>query len=136
MIKKTPFVRRGNVAGRLVAIMDLKLDNRELELISPISRVIKVGEIHEIVTTEEQSTKVCNKVGYIGFFEVMRGGVLEVGDTILIKERTVGEILGFNNAHMPNHMNIVIKVKKRATGVKLNLKLDDSVLIKGRRKRS
>lgn len=103
-----------------------------MELIAPFSRGVLANEIHELMLTEEQGAgpgKTVNRVRIIGFLEVETGGIILLGDEVFIAGNRVGEVAGFSVTHMPNHMNIVIKVEKLA---KPNLKLEDKVVISKR----
>jgi hypothetical protein len=116
-----------------VAILDLILDARGMQLIDPKSRALSKFSICEIAITDEVATKpghIINHVGYLGFFEVTMGGVAIVGDNFLINETLVGRLIGFDVAHAPNHLNVVIKVDEMTTGEKMQLKIGDQVKIR------
>ncbi len=129
------YYRKRDIKGRVVAILDLTLDNRDLSLIIPQSRVLRQGEIHEIIFTQEKKgpgDKV-DKVAYIGFFEVEEGGVAIVGDILEIEGREVAVLIGFNETHMPNHQNIVFLHPEIVTGKELKINVGDEIKIRRRR---
>ncbi len=107
------------------AVMGHRRNDRNLVLSKWKSRCVKAGEIHEILSAADfsgDSSQVLNNFAYLGFFEVLTGGVLEVGDNIAGKSVS-GEIIGFDEAHMPNHLNILLRCKGDKTGEELGLVL-------------
>ena len=133
MIKKSPYVQKKIVTGKIVAILDATIEQRGLKLITPHSRVIKKNEIHELIVTEEKSTapgKMVNNVAYVCFFEVSEGGVIVRGDEVYINKKLIGKVIGFDDTHMPNHQNIILYTPKKKTGVELKINLDEEISIK------
>lgn len=126
------YVSRSPVEGRLVTVLNLSLTGRRLQLIQTPSRALVKHEIHELVGTNEDAApgQEVGNAWYLGFFEVTQGGVILHGDEVAVGDRTVGEILGFDETHMPNHINIVVKLRQVATGLELGLKLWDKVVIR------
>jgi hypothetical protein len=129
LIKRDIFIKKRDIIGELVALVDLTLESRGLELIVPRSRAVLVNEIHELILTDEKDAgpgKIVNHVSVIGFFEVKTGGIIVVGDKVSAGNKIIGEIAGFDFTHMPNHMNIVIKAD---TFAKLDLRLGEKIII-------
>jgi len=122
-IKINPFSVRQRIQGRIVAVMDVELCDRGLKLICPISRALKIHDIHEIILTDEDCGpgSVVNRVAYIGFVEVTKGGVMVIGDIVAAGNRLLGKIAGFDETHFPNHLNIVVRADELFTGKDLNL---------------
>lgn len=132
ILTKNPYVQKRNVLGELVAILDLKLEERGLKLIDPISRAFRMNEIHELIMTDEAghaSGRTIDRVAYLGFFEVKVGGVVTTNDKVLINGNAVGDVLGFDETHAPNHLNVVIKANERKTGVELGLELGHDIIL-------
>lgn len=132
MFKKNPYAKKKVCKGNLVVVLDGKIDGRKLQLMTPPSRALLAGEIHELIVTDEQDAgpgKEVNNIAYWGFFEVEQGTVVVAGDKIKIGDKAVATIAGFDETHMPNHLNIVVKADQRETGVDLDLALDDLVTI-------
>lgn len=130
LFQRNPFAARRSVQGELVALLSERLENRGLELMLPISRVLCRGEIHELIVTSEGEAgpgKRVDRIGYLGFFEVLEGGVIVVGDEVQIGGKGVGAVAGFDATHLPNHINIVLKNRERATGIELGLKVGDKI---------
>jgi hypothetical protein len=63
--------------------------------------------------------------------EAGEAGLLLSGDTVTIDRIEIGTLIGFNETHMPNHLNVVISADERNTGKALELKLDGVVSFSG-----
>ena len=122
MFTKNPYITKREIKGRLVVVLDGKFEERKLRLIAPISRCICTNEIHELIITDEDARPgmQVNKIAYLGFVEIEQGSVMVVGDELLLGDRLIGTIAGFDETHMPNHLNIVIKATERRTGLELS----------------
>lgn len=120
---KTLFSDKKAVDGRWAAVMNHARDDRGLELSSFKTRCVKQYEIHEFLVCSLDSAEgnPIDKVSYLGFGEIVQGGVIEIGDEIYLGDQLYGEILGFDETHMPNHYNIVIKTNNPKTGFALKL---------------
>lgn len=124
--------KRGKVKGRIVVVHHLKLDNRGYQLIPAGSRVVLDNEIHELISTDERKArpgKEVNSAGVIGFTRFTTGGVIVVGDKVSIGHAGVGLIAGFDETHVPNHLNIIIKTSSKVSGFDLGIELEDEVVI-------
>lgn len=132
MFKKNPYVKKREIKGRIVVVLDGKFEERGLQLITPISRCICTGEIHELIITDENvgpGMRV-NKIAYFGFAEIEQGSVMVAGDKIFLEDMLIGTIAGFDETHMPNHLNIVIKSETRKTGPELGAEVEMSISFK------
>jgi hypothetical protein len=112
------------VTGAAVTVLDSTHEARGLKLISTYSRALQKNSIHELIATDEAKKKpgeTANRIAYLAFFEVARGGCVLVGEILLVDGKAVGEVLGFDETHEPNHLNIVISVKQRKTGRQLKI---------------
>lgn len=121
-----PYAKKTTVHGPLVVVLNGKMENRGLELITPISRCLRTNDVHELILTDESEAKPGAKVdniAYLGFFHVSQGGVLVSGDRVYLNERPVGILAGFDETHMPNHLNIVIRTDRLQTGVEFAAEL-------------
>ncbi|MEN6412779.1 MAG: hypothetical protein ABFC84_08435 [Veillonellales bacterium] len=128
-----PYTKKSDVAGPLVAILDGRMEDRGLNLMKPISRCVKTYDVHEIILTDEQEAgpgRKVNRIAYLGFFEVAGGGVIVAGDKVLLDDVCVGVLAGFDETHMPNHLNIVIKTDKLLTGVECGAGLGNIITFK------
>lgn len=134
IIRENPYerARKRTVKGKIVVVHDLKLDNRGYKLIPSPSRVVLSGEIHELISTDEDKAQPggeVNSAGIIGFAEFTTGGVLAAGDTVAIGKEEIGPIVGFDESHAPNHLNIIIKTPEKASGFDLRIELEDDLII-------
>lgn len=132
LIKKVSRWEKIDIVGKLVLILDTEIDKRGLNLIAPYTRALLKNEIHELLLTDEKEAfpgKEVNRIAGIGFAEIKQGGIAVVGDKVLIEDKYLGEVAGFDETHMPNHQNIVIKSSKRANGVKLGFHPGNKVVI-------
>ena len=132
MFKKDPYYTKRDCEGDLCVVLDGKYENRGLKLMVPPSRAFLVGEIHELIVTDEQEAKPgadVNRIAYWGFMEVTKATVVVSGDEISIGDKCVGVIAGFDETHMPNHLNVVIRANERIPGADLGLALEDKVRI-------
>ena len=121
------------VQGTLVTVLASTHESRGLKLIKSFSRALPKYSIHELIATDEddaQTGGTVQKIAYLGFFEVTRGGCLIIGDELKIGAKKIGKVLGFDETHQPNHINIIIAVNQRKTGEQLHLKVNDSLQFK------
>lgn len=125
------YVRKSAVGGRLVAVLRGRVPDRALELIPQHSRAVRAGEVHELIATDEPGAapgRTINSIAYLGFAEFSRGGVLMTGDELRIGGRLLGRLAGYDNTHMPNHMNIIVAMDAARSGDELGLALDAPVV--------
>jgi hypothetical protein len=118
------------VQGGVVTVLDSTHEARGLKLISTYSRALKKNSIHELIATDESEQKPggsANRIAYLAFFEVTRGGCIIVGETLLVNGKPIGEIIGFDETHEPNHINIIIGVKQRQTGAQLKISVGSKI---------
>jgi len=125
--KSNPYAKKSDVYGPLVVILDGQMEDRGLQLIVPVSRCVRQNDVHELILTDEQGAKPgarVNRIAYLGFFTVERGGVIVQNDQVFLNDFMLGHLAGFDETHMPNHLNIVIKTDKLFTGVGLGAEID------------
>ncbi len=126
ILKASPYHKKNTVIGRNVVILKEYLDNRELQLIYPKSRVVKKHEAHEVIITDEDAEPgdTVNSVAFLCFVEFITTGVILRGDEVRINGKRIGDLCGFDETHMPNHINIVIKGDELICGKDLELSLN------------
>ena len=98
-----------------------------------------MGSIHELIATDEVDRKpgdTAQRIAYLAFFEVTRGGCVIVGDTLLWNGKAVGTVIGFDETHEPNHINIIIGVDRRQTGRQLRFSVGQNIRFVRRGKRA
>lgn len=127
---ENPYAAKRVIKGKLAVILRGKLEKRGLELIPTISRAVLKNEVHELIVTDQENvgpgSKV-DKIAYIGFVEITAGGVMTVGDTLTCQDKVLGRVIGFDETHLPNHLNIVLASGSRSDGVEQNLKLESDI---------
>lgn len=132
LITENPYSSKRIIKSAVVAVLQLKMEGRGLNLIEPKSRALKKNEIHELMVTDEKEAKpgaVVNQVSYIAFIEICKGGVMVTGDEVYWNYYLLGIVAGFDDTHMPNHQNIVLYSPKRITGKELNMNVEDPIII-------
>ena len=118
------------VRGSIVVVMDARIENRNIQLIHPMSRCFRKSDVCELVTVDEPDASpgtVIKDASYIGFAELLCSGSLVVGDIVKIKGEKVGVICGFDETHAPNHINVVIQSEKAQTGLDMGLSVEDEI---------
>ena len=133
MIKGNPYFAKSDIQGNLVVVLQGKYEGRGLEIIKPVSRCVRRYDIHELIVSDEQGIapgSLVNSISYLGFAEILQGGVLTVGDGLFWNGERIGFIAGFDETHMPNHLNIVISRDNRVDGVDLGLSVGDGIIFR------
>jgi uncharacterized protein YuzE len=77
---------------------------------------------------EAKAGKVVDRVAYIGFFEVEEGGIILVNDRVTVEGQEIGQVVGFDFTHAPNHLNILVRTATPVTGPDLGLKMGRRVV--------
>ena len=125
-----PYFAKRQATGSFAVVLDGTFDDRGLELISPSSRAVKTSEIHELILSDEKTGpgQRVNRIAYVGFIEISRGGVIVLGDPVRVGDIVIGTIAGFDETHMPNHLNIVL-AGNRKSGRELGLSVENTITI-------
>jgi hypothetical protein len=134
LVNRNTYYSKADIHGRVVVVLDGVLENRGLQLIPPISRGFSSGTIIELIGTDEKAAAPgasVDSIAYIGFIELLDGGVLLAGDKILCGDTVLGIIVGFDDTHMPNHQNTVMYMTTKQTGKDLGISVGDRIVIKG-----
>jgi hypothetical protein len=130
ILDKYPYAGKTDVVGRVVCILDARSEKRGMKLLIHPSRALCHGEIHEIAITDDSEAapdSAVDKVAYLAFFTVEQGGIVLVGDRVIAEDAELGEVVGFDDTHFPNHLNILLGASERKTGPELGLKLGELV---------
>lgn len=120
-----------DVPARWVAVVDTRRESRGLALIAPYTRAVRQGDVHEVICTDEPDPipgTVVDRVATWGFVEITASGMLMVGDAVRAGGKEVGRVAGFDESHLPNHMNIVVQVAGRKTGTEMDFQLDEFLI--------
>ena len=122
---------RRTLGARMVVVFDYRMIGRGYQLIPMSSRAMRSGDIHELIVTAEATAApgaVVNDVAVLGFLEFTNGGVLVAGDQMVLAGREIGHVVGFDESHAPNHINIVLFASRCETGIELGAKLEDKAI--------
>jgi hypothetical protein len=139
LFKENPFGIKRIIKCSVVAVLQAKVDKRDLHLIQPISRVLKKNDIHELILTDEREARpgqIVNRIAYLAFIEISTGGIIVVNDEVYWNNNLLGMVAGFDDTHMPNHQNIILYSPKRSTGKELHIQVEDQILVQSRKKSS
>ena len=121
---------RSPMRASIVGVLKRVREDRGLVLIHPRSRCIRKHDIHELIFTDEANAAPggeVDRVAYLAFVEFSAGGVLMEGDKVILNGEEVGEIVGFDETHMPNHQNIVLRSDRLVSGFDRGARLHDEV---------
>jgi len=119
LITPSVYGDRRPVIGKIVALLHITFEDRNLELIPSRSRGLRKNEIHELMITDEEDVSPgggADRVSAIAFFEVLEGGLAVVGDKVAIGGRSLGRVAGYDLTHMPNHMNVLVEAESLDSG--------------------
>ncbi len=123
-----PYVRKRPVQAQVVCVLDARSERRGMQLEIHPSRAVRAGEIHELALTGDPAASpgaLVDQMAYIGFVEIVRGGVILVGDEVTLGEHHLGKVVGFDHTHFPNHMNILVRGHNLQTGRALGISLEE-----------
>lgn len=126
MFSKDPYYKKIDLVSHVVAILDAAVEKRGLEIIKPPTRVVNKDEVHELILTNQTTLtedRRVDQIAYLAFVCFDNSGVLQSGDQLMFGDVEIGTILGFDEAHMPNHQNIVLQTKNLQTGREWGLNL-------------
>jgi hypothetical protein len=128
--KNNPYFAKRPVKGTIVVVLDGAYDDRGLVLMKPPSRALLHGEIHELIVTDENKGpgETVNRIAYIAFVEITQGSVIVAGDPVSVGGVSIGKIAGYDETHMPNHLNIVLN-GERVSGKDHAIRLDSEIII-------
>jgi len=130
ILAKYPYAAKSDVVGRVVCVLDARSEERGMELTIHPSRALCADEIHELAITDQLEAApghIVNRVAYLAFFVVERGGIVLQGDEVTSNGKTLGKVVGFDETHFPNHLNALIGSDQRQTGLEAGLGLDDDI---------
>ena len=129
--KKQPYVSKTDVYGRVVTVLRICNEDWDLPLIPLHSRCVCKYDVHELCTTDEQDAApgYCgHRAAYLGFMEIEEGGVILAGDEVYYNDKLIGHVAGFNDGHMPNHYNIIIRSDELISGEGRGMELNGKVV--------
>lgn len=121
------------VTASLVKVLVHRRTERGMRLEPFASRCVRAGQVHELVATDHAETAEgarIDRVGFLGFAEITRAGVVDRGDEVWIGPRRVGVVLGFDACHTPNHYNVLIHADPVPTGRDLGLSPEETLVFR------
>lgn len=121
------------VRTSLVRLLFHETVGRGMRLAPAGSACISRGEIHELVVTTDDTDRagaVVDHVAYVGFIEFLDPAMLTRGDTFWVGDRLLGEFAGYDESHMPNHLNLVLRGECLVTAEDLDLRPADVVVVR------
>lgn len=123
------YASAADVEGRIVVVLRGRAGNRGLQLTPHRSRAVLRHTIHELMVTDEsvEPGGIANRVGLIGFFKVLESAVILLGSRLYVGEQRIGTVVGFDETHMPNHINICLSVDALIDGEGIGIGLGDRV---------
>lgn len=130
LINDRPSFEHRPIRTAVVAVLEAHRRGRGLKLIPQRTRCIRRGEIHELLVTNEGDAvpgSQVDTVASVAFVEFQAGGVIVEGDGVFHGETLVGFVVGFDETHCPNHMNIVFRSAEPKSGRELGLRLDAEI---------
>ena len=133
-VNRTHYSSKTELSARLFAVLDLTAGDRGLKLIPQLSRAVRRGDVLELICTDDERAgpgSEVDRAAYIGFAEVSETGLLLCGDTVTVRQEEIRKIAGFDETHLPNHLNVVIRSERLCTGRERALSLDVPVTISG-----
>lgn len=119
------------VEGTVVTVLDFRLPERTFELLDTLTRALTRHDIHEVIAIDggAQPGEVATGATYVCFFEVERGGVVTTGMDVSIGGEKIGEIVGYDETHAPNHLNILCRAEPPQTGRESDFDVESDVRI-------
>lgn len=135
------------IRGRIVAVMDLSMEGRNLELIDTPSRGVRKHEVHQLTLTDEPvlppttdvfpedmrpeggPKSVAQNASVLCFFEILESGLVVSGDEFIWNGEVLGDVRGYDVTHYPNHYNVILHANRRRTGTEVGLEPDDELVI-------
>ncbi|MGW3659751.1 DUF6917 domain-containing protein [Streptomyces sp. NPDC005151] len=118
------------VRSEVVKVLRHRREDRGMRLEGFASRCVRAGELHELVTTDHSETAEgsrIDRVGFLGFVEILQAGVLDRGDVVLLDGEPLGAVLGFDACHFPNHYNVLIHTPWTLTGPEAGLRTGSQI---------
>lgn len=107
------------IEAKAVGILTNKGLSRNMQMVHSSSRAVRRNDVHELVCTDREYLpgETVSDVGYLAFICLEESGVLAVGDVVEVEGKALGKVLGFNEVHAPNHINVIIRLDSLSTGL-------------------
>jgi len=118
-VVKAPGIYRDRrpVRGEVVTVIDVTFSSSGIDLVESWSCAVSRGEIHEIMVWNPLGEG--DDAAAVAFIEITQGGNIVNGDEVKVDGEAIGNLVGFDYNHMPNHMNVVVETRSLALPLKL-----------------
>jgi hypothetical protein len=127
---RVSYTGKRTISAKIVAVLQGALEDRGLKIIFPRSRAVRQHDVIELMITTQKECKAgdrVDRVTYIGFAEIQAGGVLRVGDRVMHKGEMRWTVVGFDETHYPNHLNVIMKTIHEHAESLAEVQLEDSI---------
>jgi hypothetical protein len=121
------------VSATLVKLLFHRRTERGMTIMAEQSRCVRAGEVHELLTTDQDGLTAgsrLDRVGFLGFVEIRNAGVLDAGDVVTCGDVRLGVLAGFDDCHFPNHYNVVLRADRLLTAADLALPVGGPVVFR------
>lgn len=128
-----PDYKKPKMIFKVIAVLSNEVTNRNLKLIRNPSRAFVKSTVVEFLITsmENKEEEIIQDISYLCFAEILESGLLVKGDKMIVKEQS-GYIIGFNEDHAPNHINVLISLDAPMPGRRLGLEPGDPIFVEER----
>ena len=83
--------------------------------------------LNPVITVTTAAEGVASAEGRTRFLEIIRAGVIEVGDSVCHQGEILGRVIGFDETHFPNHYNILISSDRLFNADDATLSVEDTI---------
>jgi L-arabinose 1-dehydrogenase len=128
--QRTRMTTKAPLGATLVKLLFHSSENRGMRLAPWRSRCVRAGDVHEIVLTTDEPEHAdgrIDRVGFLGFAAFAASGVLERGDEVMLGDRRLGTVCGFDECHAPNHLNVLVHADGLHTAGDLDAAVGDDL---------
>jgi len=94
--------------------------------------VVRTNDVHELLCTSQKLKpgEIVDEVGYLAFVVFTESSVVAIDDLLFVEGNEFGKVIGFNETHAPNHINIIIYVDNITTGLESGWKPGTQLVFK------
>jgi predicted dehydrogenase len=122
-----------DVRTTVVRLLFHETVHRGMRLAAAGSACIRAGDVHELVVTRDDvdiAGALVDHVAYIGFVEFAAPAMLTRGDTFWYGDQCLGTFAGYDESHLPNHLNLVLHGDRLVTAEDLDLRPQDTIVVR------
>lgn len=122
-----------DVRTNVVRLLFHETLHRGMRLAPAGSACVRAGDIHELVVTRDDvddAEALIDHIAYVGFLEFTDPAMLTRGDTFWYGEELLGWFAGYDESHLPNHLNLILHGPRLVTAEDLDLRPGDTIVVK------